>query len=83
LRNGRAQQVGILAHRFANLQAIGVRQHDIQQNQIRPYLPAEIQRAFAGLASGQHESFPLQVVLQQANQVGVVFNQKDLPHVQP
>ena len=50
---------------FADVEAVGIRQHDVQQDQVGPHLPAQIDGALAGLQSTEGEAFFLQVVFQE------------------
>ena len=74
---GSAGQVGILADAFADVQAVGIGQHDVEQDQVGTHLAAQLDRALAGLRSGQWKAFLFQVVLQQGEQIGVVFDQDE------
>ena len=67
-------QFGILSDAFADIQAVGVRQHDIQQDEVGPHLPAQVQGPLSGLQSGQRKALLLEVVLQQREEVGVIFD---------
>ena len=44
-------QIGILADAFADIEAVGIGQHDIQQNQVRPHLAAQLDGALSGMLS--------------------------------
>ena len=48
-----------------------------------PLAAAQFERALAGLRAGDRESFLLQVVLQQREQIGVVFDQDYFLHLRP
>ena len=61
--------------RPADLQAVGIRQHDVQDEQVRLFAAAQVERALAGLRSHQRVTFALQVVLQEREQIRVIFNQ--------
>src|SRR5690242_5017221 len=73
-------QLGVIAQRFADLQAVGIRQHDVQNHQVGPLPPAQFHRASAGLRSGDNESFFFQVVFQQPQKVGIVFDEDYFLH---
>jgi hypothetical protein len=62
------------ADRFANLQAIVIRQHDVQKNQIRLLTAAEFSGAAPSLGAYDEEPFLGQVVVEESKQIGVVFN---------
>ena len=54
---------------FADLQTIGIRQHDVQNDQVGLFTAAQVDSAFSGSGSGEYEAFLLEVVLDQ--RVGV------------
>ncbi|SPE31588.1 hypothetical protein SBA6_160018 [Candidatus Sulfopaludibacter sp. SbA6] len=78
--DGGGGEVRVLADAFADVEAVGIGQHDIEQDQVRAHLPAQLQRAFPGLQSGQGEALFLQVVFQEREEVGVVFDEENFFH---
>jgi hypothetical protein len=74
------RQFGVAANGFADIQAIGVGQHDVQKDQVRPLAPAEVKGTLTGLRANQRESLLFKVVLQEGKQVNIVLNQKDFLH---
>ncbi len=57
------RQLGVPPNRFADFQAIGIRQHYVQNDQVRPLPAAEFQRPFARLRSGEYIPLFFEVVL--------------------
>ena len=51
-------QIGIFANSLADIQPVGIRQHDVEQDEIGPHLPAEFDGALASLLPGQRDSLP-------------------------
>ena len=70
------------ADALADIQAVGIRQHDVQDDQVRTLPAAQLDRALAGLRADHGESFFLQVVLDQRIEIRVVFDQHDFLHLQ-
>src|SRR5262249_28494984 len=64
----------------ADLQAVLVWQHDVQNQQVRTLPPAQLDGCFAGLRARHVKPFFLEIVFQQAEEVGIIFNQGDLLH---
>jgi hypothetical protein len=62
----------------ANCEAIGIRQHDIEQQQIRLLAAAQLKRAAAGLDAGNCESLFFQVVPDEREKIGIVLDQGNL-----
>ncbi len=81
--NGDADQFWMAADSFADVEAIGIGKHDVEQDQVRLFAAAEVNGTPAGLGTHQSESFFLQVVLEEGEQVGVIFDQNDFLHVVP
>ncbi len=77
---GHVAQLGVIAKTFTDLQAVRIRQHDVQNDEIRPLAAAQLERALAGLRSGDGESFLLQVVLHQGKKIRVILDQYDFLH---
>ena len=74
---GRLRQLGIVADAFADIEPVGIGQHDIQQDQVGPHAAAKFERALAGLRPGEMKALLFQVVFQQREEIGVVFDQDD------
>ena len=79
--HGDRSEFGVRADALADIQAIGIGQHDIEQDQVRPFAAAQLDRAFAGLRAHEGEAFLFEVVLEESKEVRVVFNQHDFFHV--
>jgi hypothetical protein len=69
------------ADALADVEAVRIRQHNVQQDQVRPFPTAKVDRAFPRLSAGHREPLLFQVVLEEGVQVGVVFDQDYLPHL--
>jgi len=65
---------------LADLQPVGIRQHDVQDDQIGSFSAAELDGPLAGLETDQRESFLLEVVLQEGEQVRIIFDEDNLLH---
>src|SRR6202011_5369423 len=76
----RRAEFGIFADCFANFKAVAIRQHDIQHDEVRPYLAAQRQRTAAGLQPAHRKTFVPQVVLQKREKVRIVLNYYNLSH---
>jgi hypothetical protein len=74
------RQVGISPDPLANVQPVGIRQHDIENDQIGPLALAQLDLAFTGLGADEYEAFFFKVVLQQRKQIGIILNQYNLFH---
>ncbi len=68
-------QFGVAADAAANIEPVGIGKHDIENDQVRLFAPAQPQRAFAGLRSRKSEPFFFKVVLDEMEEVGVIFNE--------
>ncbi len=66
---------------LADIQAIGIRQHDVQDDEFRTLPAAQFQRAFAGLRADHGKPLFFQVVLDQRIEIRVVFDQHDFLHL--
>src|SRR6201999_1111896 len=53
--HGNMPQFRMRTNALTNIQAVGIRQHNIQNDQVRPLAAAQFQRASAGLRSSQRE----------------------------
>ena len=42
---------------LADVEPVGIRQHDVQQNQVRAFPPAQFDCAFSGLAPDERKPF--------------------------
>ena len=49
--DGDVSQFGVAADRFADIEAVGIRQHDIQKDQVRPLAPAEVESSLPSLGA--------------------------------
>ena len=73
--NRRLRQFGIVADPFADIEPVGIGQHDIEQDQVGPNPPAKVEGAPPGLRPGEKKAFFFEVVLQQREEIGVVFDE--------
>ena len=79
--NRYASQVGLGTDSLTDLQAVAVGKHDIEQHQVRPRLPAKFERVLARLGVQAVEALLLQVIAQQGNQVGIIFDKENFTHI--
>jgi hypothetical protein len=56
-------QFRVAADALADVQTVGIRQHDVQQNQIGPFAAAQLHCALAGLSSDERKPLFFKVVL--------------------
>ncbi len=74
--NRNLRELGVVPDGFADVEPVGIGQHDIEQNQIGLCPSAEIDRAATALRTGEGKTLLLQVVFQQRVKVAVVFDEK-------
>src|SRR5262249_8653367 len=55
--HGDLGQIGIAANAFADVETVGIGEHDVEQDEIGSDLAAEVNGAAAGLKTGQGEAF--------------------------
>jgi hypothetical protein len=65
----------VIADALANIEAVGIRQHDIQQDEIGANAAAEVERATPGLRTSENETLFFQVVFKERKEIGIVFDQ--------
>jgi hypothetical protein len=70
----------IVPNALAYIEAVGIREHDVQQDQIRPDPAAKFQSSLSGLRTHQAKAFLLQVVLEKRKEIRVVFDEHDFFH---
>jgi hypothetical protein len=58
----------------ADVDPIGIRQHDIEQDGSRHFAPAKCSRVFSRRQTGDRESFPLEVISNERQNIGIIFN---------
>ena len=75
------RQFGVAADALADVEAVRIRQHDVEQDQVRTLPAAQFDRAFPRLRADEGEALFFQVVLQESVQIRVVFDQSYFPHV--
>jgi hypothetical protein len=63
--NRRGLQLSVIAEPFANVKSIGVRQHDVQQDQIRAVSGAEFNGTSAAMAPEELKALLLKVVFKE------------------
>ena len=68
-------EFGMIADAFADIETVGIGEHDIEQNEVGTEAAAQIDRAAASLGTGEAEAFLFEVVLKQRIEIGVVFDQ--------
>ena len=78
---GIVRQFGIVANALADVQAVGIGQHDIEQDEVGTHLAAKIQRALPVCDPRETKALFFQVVLQQREEIGVVFDQHNFFHL--
>ena len=71
---GMCCQLGMRPDALADVEAVRVGEHDVEDDQIGALAAAQFDGVFAGLGADHRESFLFQVVLDQGVQIGVVFN---------
>src|SRR6185312_7191087 len=57
---------------FADIKPVGIRQHDIENQQVRPLAAAQLDRAPSGLGAREAEALLFEVILQQRVEVRIV-----------
>ena len=72
--DGSMRELGMRANGLADLQAVGIREHDVQNDEVGLFTAAEIDGALAGPGAGKGEAFLFQVVLDQREKVGVILD---------
>ncbi len=72
---GRLRQFGIVADPFADIEPVGIGQHDVQQDEVRTDAAAEVERAPARLGPGETESLLFRGCTSAARKIRVVFDQ--------
>ncbi len=73
----RLRQLGIVADALADIQPVGIGQHDVEQDEVGADPPAKVEGATAGLRPGEKKAFFFQVVLQQREEIGIVFDENN------
>src|SRR4051794_40633598 len=68
------------ANAFADIKAVGIGQHDIEQNEVGTLPTAQVDCAFARLGADQRKSLFLEVVLEKSEEIGVVLYQCNFFH---
>ena len=74
-------QIRMAPDGFADIEAVRIRQHDVQDDQIGALPAAEFHGALPGLDAGNRKALPLQVVLQESEQIDVIFNHNNFLHM--
>ena len=68
---------------LADVQAVGVGEHDIQHDQVGTFAHAQLDGAFAGIRPDHLKAFPLEVVFQQRVKIDIIFDQQNFFHLKP
>src|SRR5262245_10624827 len=74
------RQLLMVANPLANVETVGIRKHDVEQNQVRSEGAAQVDGALAGLRARHLEAFFFQIVLQQRVEIRIVFDKDNLLH---
>ena len=69
---------GIAAQDFADLQAIDLRQHQIEQNEVGAFVPGHAQRPGPVLGEERREARLAELETQHLQRVGLVIDDQDL-----
>ena len=75
--DGGLGEFGVVPDAFADIEAVGIGEHDVEQNQIGANSAAKVDGATPGLRAGEGEALFLEVVLEKRVKVGVVFDQNN------
>ena len=78
--DGNAARRGLLPERAADFHAIDVRQHDVENDQVRRLLLNKFQRLASGRRALNFEACMTQVVADQPNDIGIVIHDQDAFH---
>src|SRR6185295_18743693 len=65
---------------LADFESIGIRKHDVENDEVWFFAPAKIDGALAGFGASQGEAFLLQVVLDQRKKIRVILDKYNLLH---
>ena len=74
------RQLRMVANSLANVETVGIRKHDVEQNQVRSEGAAQVDSALAGLRARHLETFFLQIVLKERIEISIVFDKDNLLH---
>jgi hypothetical protein len=67
-------ELGMHPDPLTDVEPIGIGQHNVQEDEVRSFAPAEFSRAFACLSANENKTFFFQIVFEQCKQISVVFN---------
>ncbi len=70
----------VAANPLADIQSVGVREHDVEDHQIRAFLAAKVYCTLPCLCAYHLETLFFEVVFEKSEKVGIVFNEQDFFH---
>jgi hypothetical protein len=65
---------------LANVETVGIREHNIQEYEVGPFPAAEFDSTLACLGASEGKTFFLEVIFEQRKEIGIIFDQGNFFH---